>query len=226
MVRIVTLGLAALFLLPGARAQDKKDDKYVLKVDGKLTNDDPKDKLFRGPSQTHKVKLGAGYYIIDLKSDDFDAYLRLLDAAGKQVAEDDDSGGGPRGLNARLGYKVEKDGMFQVVATAFDKKPGAYQLTVQKATEEEVAKIDPFYELIGKPAPELQGVFSTNGETKKLSDLKGKVVVLDFWAVWCGPCIQTFPHLISMCSDHKKEGLEILGVTTYFEVLGFDKDKG
>jgi hypothetical protein len=40
-------------------------------------------------------------------------------------------------------------------------------------------------DLIGKPAPEITGDFALNGKAVKLSDLKGKVVILDLWAVWC-----------------------------------------
>ncbi len=84
--------------------------------------------------------------------------------------------------------------------------------------------------LVGKPAPEIAGEFALNGKPVKLADLKGKVVLLDFWAVWCGPCIATFPHLREWNKEFKDKGLEIIGVTMYNGDRGmkvsFDKEKG
>lgn len=44
-------------------------------------------------------------------------------------------------------------------------------------------------------------------------DLRGKVVVLDFWATWCGPCIQSIPHLKSLYARYKPQGVEIVGIS-------------
>ncbi len=69
--------------------------------------------------------------------------------------------------------------------------------------------------LVGKPAPEIAGAFAVNGKPVKLADLKGKVVLLDFWAVWCPPCIATFPHLRQLHKEFKDKGVEIVGLTLY-----------
>lgn len=70
--------------------------------------------------------------------------------------------------------------------------------------------------MIGKEAAPLDVEAWVNGQPVSDSDLKGKVVLLDFWAVWCGPCIATFPHLREWHEKYSDRGLEIIGVTRYY----------
>ena len=52
-----------------------------------------------------------------------------------------------------------------------------------------------------------------NGRTVRLSDYKGKVVLINFWATWCPPCRAEMPDLVSLQREHGKEGLQIIGIT-------------
>jgi len=69
-----------------------------------------------------------------------------------------------------------------------------------------------------------------DGKTTKLADYSGKVLVVDLWATWCGPCQQEIPHLIEIAREYKDRGVEVLGLTredpenTPEDVKRFSKD--
>lgn len=76
------------------------------------------------------------------------------------------------------------------------------------------------YRLLGEAANELVDTSRTiNGGDVKLESLRGKVVLLDFWAPWCSPCIDAFPSLMKW-SDEFKGDLEVIGLTRYYGTVG------
>jgi thiol-disulfide isomerase/thioredoxin len=68
--------------------------------------------------------------------------------------------------------------------------------------------------LVGNPAPELDFTWSTSESLTKLSDFRGKVVVLDFWATWCGPCVRSFPMVKELTDHYADSPVEVIGVTS------------
>lgn len=81
-------------------------------------------------------------------------------------------------------------------------------------------------EFIGKPVPELTGK-ALDGTAITLSILRGKPVLLDFWATWCGPCRQQMPFIAKLYSETKDQGLLLLGVDddrTPEKAIGFLKE--
>lgn len=77
--------------------------------------------------------------------------------------------------------------------------------------------------LVGSMAPALTVERFLTKEFTSLEALKGKVVIVDFFAHWCGPCIASFPDVKKMYADLHDKGLEIVGVTTYY---GYYKGEG
>lgn len=67
--------------------------------------------------------------------------------------------------------------------------------------------------LEGKPMPALTVTGWMNGEVKP-ADMKGKVVLVDFYATWCGPCMASIPHNNELLQKYKDKGLVIVAVCT------------
>jgi thiol-disulfide isomerase/thioredoxin len=96
-----------------------------------------------------------------------------------------------------------------VAEGAFIFKPGEYDQKVAELklpTEAEWQN-----KLIGRPAPDF-ATEDLEGKKVKLSDLKGRVLLLDFWATWCGPCRMAMPAIQRLAEKYQKEPVTVLGM--------------
>ena len=73
--------------------------------------------------------------------------------------------------------------------------------------------------VLPRPAPAFV-VEMPEGKDRALADLRGKVVLVDFWATWCKPCLETMPRLQKLYSAYSARGFEVLGVS-----IDEDKDR-
>jgi len=77
----------------------------------------------------------------------------------------------------------------------------------------EASKVrDEITNMHGKPAPDLALKDWINSKPLTLADLKGKIVVLDFWATWCGPCLAAVPKTNELQRKYADQGVVIIGV--------------
>lgn len=219
--------IAALAFVVLAAGHTHAGGEKDIQIKGTLSKDDPRDKERGGPSKTHAVKMKAGTrYTIDMMAP-FDSFLRLLDQKGMQLEEDDDSGGGN---DARILFNCSRDGDYTIVCTSFDKDgQGNYTLTVV-AGQGNPKPVSAHAQMLGKPAPDVQGNFAVNGKAVKLTDFKGKVVLLHFTDVRSSGSLALLPRLNEWKKAHHADGLAIVAVTFYpsdiGQRLGIDMETG
>ena len=75
---------------------------------------------------------------------------------------------------------------------------------------------------VGSKAPEID-LADLSGKVVKVSDLKGKVVLVDFWASWCAPCREELPVLEALHKKYAAQGLVVVGVNGDSERANMDK---
>jgi peroxiredoxin len=129
-------------------------------------------------------------YVIDTQGD----MVGIVVGGGAHVAE------GIGNLLLRAGVKLATDDMPKKIWTAAETKPPVPEAKVEMLK-------------VGAAAPDFPAT-DLNGKAVKLSDFRGKVVILDFWATWCGPCIASMPHTNEVAARYKDQGVVVLASCT------------
>ncbi|HEU0173132.1 MAG TPA: TlpA disulfide reductase family protein [Blastocatellia bacterium] len=114
----------------------------------------------------------------------------------------------------RLGLIISAIILLAAIAYTFYQSNGAKPPIALDSTSNNASSgADP-----AAPPPLPESVMQANinlldGQKTKLADYSGKVLVVDLWATWCGPCRQEIPHLVEIAKEYKGRGVEVIGLT-------------
>lgn len=127
-------------------------------------------------------------------------------------------------VDMKIKYLIETNRKPLAMQTYAEAQAQAVKDFTEKATQDELVKTlrkrEKHYKVLGETAPELADIDKwLPGNAQTLANLRGKVVLLDFWATWCAPCIEAFPALAEWHENFGKSGFVILGMTRYYGAI-------
>jgi thiol-disulfide isomerase/thioredoxin len=184
------------------------------------------------PSQERVARLLSGAQASNFANSNWEAALPLLEQALAEARSNP--------------YEIEMDTRIRLALTTGEAYASAGELQkARRVVDEERAFVEQIFQLIiqtgtreqrrtatsgrvrirdgarrlailGEPAPELSTIHWVQGSPVTLSALRGRVVVLEFWATWCKPCKEMFPKLNDIDTRFRGAGLEILAITRHY----------
>lgn len=171
---------------------------------GRVTLEDLAGKLKENPDDTKSISM----YASKLRAE-ISPITRTEPDKAEKILND------AKELLAATKEKAEQDATKKAIDGIVERSLGRLEQSIE--TGKKLAA------LVGADAAPLAVEAWVNGDPLTDADLKGKVVLLDFWSVWCGPCISTFPHLREWHEKYADKGLVIIGLTRYYNYTWDDE---
>jgi peroxiredoxin len=166
--------------------------------------------------QAEVNKLNEAYYeamskedseaIKNIQSQAMDLETKQADRVKETITSMDDSFASMAAIGL-LNPKNDFQFIDELVTKLNENYPGTTSILQVKQQLDEMRALS-----VGQPAPEIE-LPNPEGQVVKLSDLRGKYVLIDFWAAWCKPCRQENPHVVKLYNQYKDKGFEVFGVS-------------
>ena len=139
----------------------------------------------------------------------FQTRIQLIFELAEAYLQEDDRAKARRLLSSEAAFAEQVFQIIQATGTAFQKREAAGARLQIRDRARQIA-------LLGAEAPEITIKHWLNGQPATLASLRGRVVLLEFWATWCKPCQEMFPKLTSLDEAFRERGLEIIAITRHY----------
>ena len=175
-------------------------------------------------SRSDKLKTDAAYLKAEIAVDPLDRLFAAKDKAAKAKSVDEFIAFAPKDERGAelldllsLSFKDEPAEQMALYARIIKEYPDSSPAEMARG---KLRQLDP----VGKPFV-LEFTEAKSGAVISMKGLKGKVVVIDFWATWCGPCVAEMPALKKLYAEYKDRGVEFIGVSLDYKDGGLDQLK-